>query len=159
MFIQIQPKPQFLEYMGGCCDDPINSYISADIEHFTSRDDVSRYLELPNNMSPASGMQMAKGGVTLRSSPERLNQYEASGSERYVAAIFGNVTRRYLPGAALQLLQRHQDAQGVEWLLVRMQEGSDFLAVHSPFAVTIGWVEASCLQGPCSGPDFNASGQ
>jgi hypothetical protein len=159
LFIQLQPKAEFLDYMGGCCDDPISVYTTGERQHVTARDEVSTYLKLPSNMSPASGVQTAKGGVTLRDTPERIDQYEAGASERYVAAMFGNVTRRYLPGASLQLLQRYQDSQGVEWLLVRMQEGSDFLAVHSPFAVSIGWVEASCLQGPCSGPDFNSTGQ
>jgi hypothetical protein len=47
----------------------------------------------------------------------------------------------------------------VEWLLVRMDKASKVLAVHNPLNASIGWVEASCLQGPCSGPDFNSATQ
>lgn len=159
LLVKMQSQPAFVEYRGGCCDEPIDRYMSGELEQPRLRDQVSKHLVLPSNMLPASGVQTAKGGVTLRDSPERLDQYDAGSSERYFAAMFGNITRRYLPGASLQLLRQYRDAQGVQWLLVRMQEGSDFLAVHSPFAVSIGWVEASCLQGPCSGPDFNASGQ
>lgn len=154
LFIQRQPKAQFVDYMAGCCGDPIESYALGERQPAQARDRVPVSLQLPGLITPVSGQLTATGGVTLRTSPERQDAYNQGWSGNFGTAMFGNISRRYLPGAGLQQLQRYEDAQGVQWLLVRMDKDSDVLAVHNPLNVTIGWVEASCLQGPCSGPDF-----
>lgn len=158
VFIQPQTKPQAVGFWSSCCGDPIQSLALGDMAQASKRENLPADLQLPSNALAITGLLTAKGGVTLRTSPERQDSYNQGGSENFRTAMFGNVSRRYLPSASLQQLQHYQDAQGARWLLVRMDKASEVLAVHNPLSVTIGWVEASCLQGPCSGPDFNASG-
>jgi hypothetical protein len=158
-FIQPQAKPQIISYMDGCCGDPLVTYNKGELGQALLWDYVPGGLALPSTATSATGPLTAKGGVTLRSSPQRQDQYDQGWSENFLTAKFGNISQRYLPGASLQQLQRYQDAQDVEWLLVRMDKASEVLAVHNPLNASIGWVEASCLQGPCSGPDFNSAVQ
>jgi hypothetical protein len=158
-FIQTQAKPQTISYMYGCCGDPIQTYNKGELEQALLWDYVPFDLELPSTATPATGSLTAKGGISLRRSPRRQDQYNQGWSDNFLTAMFGNISRRYLPGASLQQLQHYQDTQGVQWLLVRMDKSSEVLTVHNPLNANIGWVEASCLQGLCSGPDFNASVQ
>jgi|GEM_PF-3766801 len=153
-------KPLFTAIQAGCCDDPIDKYVLADVQSpWKDFIPVMKELEIPPDAVHAAETGKSPGVLTLRSSPKRLDAYDPGESEHMASAAFGNILRAYLPGASVTTLLKFKNSQGVEWRLVRVAEDQRVWSYHTPYgnnAPEVGWVEASCLDHPCDGPKFIA---
>jgi hypothetical protein len=151
-------KPLFTAVQAGCCDDPMDKYVLADVQSpWKDSLPVLSGLEIPPDAARAAETGKSPGVLTLRSSPKRSDAYDPGESEHMASAAFGNILRAYLPGVSVTTLLKFKNSQGAEWRLVRVAEDQRVWSYHTPYgtnAPEVGWVEAACLDHPCEGPKF-----
>lgn len=126
----------------GCCADLIDEYDLGNISHIRADKIIKTTKttiqpdELFNNLK-----HFKNGSETiLRSTPEKKDSYDESLSGREQMAVFGNILSKYLPGVTGDILAEHKDKYGRWWAYVLLDEQSNMLRYHSPFAVNVGWV-------------------
>ena len=151
-------KPLFTAVQAGCCDDPIDKYVLADVQSpWKDAIAVVNGLEIPSDAVRTAETGKSPGVLTLRNSPKRLDGYNPDESEHLGGAAFGNIVRAYLPGVSVTTLLKFKNSQGVEWRLVRVADDQRVWSYYTPYgtnAPAVGWVEAACLDHPCDSPKF-----
>lgn len=147
LFAKPAKAPQLLTLRSGCCGDPMDRYELAHEQAW-----VPKHLQGGGDPLPTRHWITALGHLTLRLAPQLDNHYNPDLSQFYNAAAFGNISRLYMPGAQVFPLKSLRDAQGQEWKLIRVEEGSAPLSVHAPLPANVGWVEARCLTEQCPPP-------
>lgn len=127
----------------GCCGDPIDTYLVGSLDNIRQMGAlrVSKALHLPLHAG-AAGKFRSPHALALRETPQRHDGYDESRSQFMRHAVFGNVLRRYLPGATGWVVAAEMHA-GHCWQFVVLDAAADVLVTESPYDVGAGWVKAA----------------
>ena len=127
----------------GCCADLKDLYIKGqwDELRYNRRLGLVKSTTIPVELLKNPRTISAEREIVLRSQPEVEDTYNEGASHITNRAVFGNIVRRYLPGAKGQVLAT-QSLDGRIWAFVAMVEDDDILVTHDPFEIAnVGWVE------------------
>ncbi|MBR7777983.1 hypothetical protein [Undibacterium rugosum] len=96
---------------------------------------------LPEHTLNQKSTVTAHQTLILRSSPSRQDRYDLGLSSMMQHAVYGNIVRRYLPGARYRILgSEYKQAQ--HWLFISVNEDSDRLVTQDPYqGVRSGWIQ------------------
>jgi hypothetical protein len=136
------PEPKISSVVSGCCADPIDRYLVGYVynPYRLRRLDVLKELVYPAELLPKQKRLRLEKESILRASPDELNDYNEARSKFLGHAVFGNVQRKYLPGAEALILATKPSIQGVEWAFAIIDESNDYLVYYSPYRVNVGWI-------------------
>ncbi len=139
-------KPRISWAEAACCGGTVDEYGVGDLDNIRMVEVVktANFAEPPKTHYPKPEQFKNARETVLRSSPRRLDAYDASLSEVQGAAVFGNILSKFLPGVTGKALAEYRDRGGRAWCFVLLDDSNDVLRYHSPFSVNAGWVEKSC---------------
>jgi hypothetical protein len=127
----------------GCCGDPIDVYLTGKLLSLNLQNawHVENDIAVPNDTLPTHQAETISTELILRSAPIVNDAYQADRSHFLGQAAFGNVERRYLPGATVTVIAKWKDATGRMWNLVEAPDSdNNYLCTYSSTGADVGWM-------------------
>ncbi|WP_428717745.1 hypothetical protein [Undibacterium curvum] len=128
-----------------CCGAQAEEYFigsSDNLRQFTTAK-LRTDTQLPEQTSNHKNAVTAHQNLILRSSPNQQDRYDTGLSKLMRHAVYGNIVRRYLPGASYRILSSER-RQAQHWLFISVHEDSDRLVTQDPYqGVRSGWIRVA----------------
>lgn len=139
--IEDSPDPLIVDYESSDGWAP-ETYSLVSSKEFSRRNswNVDRNLTLPDGIKPVHKATTFSITLTLRSAPVVNDAYDPGRSHFLQVAAFGNIERRYLPGAEATIIGTWADKTGKQWdLLTVKDQDNSYLATYASLDVEVGW--------------------
>ncbi|MBP8255840.1 MAG: hypothetical protein KAX37_00855 [Opitutaceae bacterium] len=156
--LRLSPDAQTMTSVAiGCCGDPVDQYHLGNLKNLRqySRIRIAKDTALPQ--APLASVQAFHNSsdTKLREAPLEKDGYDRGRSEFMGHAAFGNILRKYLPGASGVVLAT-ETRKGKRWAFVVVDSDDERLLIEAPYGVDAGWTagvqfiagEVSCGPNP-----------
>jgi hypothetical protein len=143
--VEAVTDPRVTAIEQGCCGSPIDVYLTGKLLRFTLQNAwrVEEDLAVPEDTAPAHQAETISTDLILRSAPRVDDAYQIDRSQFLGQAAFGNIERRYLPGARVTVIAKWRDPAGRMWNLVEVPDGDNgYLCTYASTGADVGWMTA-----------------
>ncbi|MBC3930803.1 hypothetical protein [Undibacterium curvum] len=133
---------QFSSVADACCGAQVEEYFIGSSDNLRQFDTAKLRTDsqLPEQASSQKNSVSAHQSLILRSSPSQQDHYDTGLSNLMRHAVYGNIVRRYLPGANYRILSSER-RQAQHWLFISVHADSDHLVTQDPYqGVRSGWI-------------------
>lgn len=139
--LRVSPDAQTVTSVAsGCCGDPVDQYHMGNLKNLRqySRIRITQDTTLPQ--VPLASVQAFHNSseMILRETPLEKEGYDRRRSEFMGHAVFGNILRKYLPGATGVVLAT-ETRKGKRWAFVVVDGDDERLLIEAPYGVDAGW--------------------
>jgi hypothetical protein len=150
--LRVSPSAETMSSVAvGCCGDPVDQFHLGNLRNLRqySRIRVTQDTTLPRALLPSALAFHNRSEMKLRETPQEINSYDRGRSEFMAHAVFGNVLRKYLPGASGVVLAT-ETRKGKCWGFVVVNRDDERLMLEAPYDIDAGWAAGACF--PSSPP-------
>jgi len=145
--LRVSPDAETMSSVAsGCCGDPVDQYHLGNLQNLRqySRIRITQDTTLPKAQLASVRAFHNSSETKLREAPQEKDGYDRGRSEFMRHAVFGNILRKYLAGAAGVVLAT-ATRKGKRWAFIVVDSDNERLLIEAPYSVDAGWITGAQL--------------